>query len=378
MNRRIVLLVDDDGEILQSLKRELDDLFQELSLLPKLFEDPLEALAFIKSENREVALLISDQKMPGLAGSDLIRETAEINESIVSILLTAYSDIDTVVASVRSGISGFVLKPWNERELAGEVRKAYEKHLTRCEKNRQEANHNSDMFRSGQLQQKYLNAPLPNNDRIKITVSYHPVMACGGDYYDIIPIDEENYLVLIADVAGHGVNAAFITFIIKTLVGDSSFKALLHRNLSVQSLISWLNVRLNRELANVQPLIISLCIGLFDLKSMALKICNGGHMPPFIIRGDKAEMLNVKGTALGFSEEIPYFEKTFSLKKRDRVVFYTDGITRIEDRGTPLKKIMEFHRSNRYFSTAVMNDIKEELSNEPFADDMTIISVEVH
>jgi phosphoserine phosphatase RsbU/P len=378
MNRRFVLLVDDDGEILRSLQRELDELFQELHLTPELFDDPLKALEFIKSENRDIGIIIADQKMPGLSGSDLIRKTAEINESIVSVLLTAYSDIDTVVSSVRSGISGFMLKPWNERELAGEVRKAYEKHLSLCERSRQEANLNSDMYRSGQFQQKYLSAPLPNNERIKVTVSYHPVMACGGDYYDIIPIDEDNYLILIADVAGHGVNAAFITFIIKTLVGDSAFRALLHRNLSVQSLISWLNIRLNRELANVQPLIISLCIGLFDLKNMAMKICNGGHMPPFVIRDDRAEILNIKGTALGFSEEIPYFEKTFPLKRKDRVVFYTDGISRIEDRGAPLKKMMEFHRSNRYFTTALMNDIKAELSSEPFADDMTIISVEVH
>ncbi len=377
MNKKSVLLVDDDVQILRALKREFDGLFRELELIPRIFQDPREALDFMTNDREGTAVLISDQKMPEMSGSDLIARATALDRDIVSILLTAYSDIDAVIASVRSGISAFVLKPWKGEDLSEEIRKAHGLHRRMREQKMRESHLQMDLRQSGQLQKKYLQSALPCNDRIRITAGSLPLMPCGGDFYDAITLDGDNYLVIIGDVAGHGVNAAFITFIIKTLLNDTAFRSLLHRNLSVSSLVSWLNIRLIRELENIQPILVSLCMAHFDLKKMRMSLCSAGHMPPFLLRKDRITRLEAPGTALCFSEDVPYSEKHYSLKKDDRIVLYTDGVSEIENRGRSLEEILSFRKGNRYFASVVLEDVKSLLTAELFADDMTLLSVEV-
>ena len=83
----------DDVQILRALKREFDGLFRELELIPRIFQDPREALDFMTNDREGTAVLISDQKMPEMSGSDLIARATALDRDIVSILLTAYSDI---------------------------------------------------------------------------------------------------------------------------------------------------------------------------------------------------------------------------------------------------------------------------------------------
>ncbi|MFO7777931.1 MAG: SpoIIE family protein phosphatase, partial [Nitriliruptoraceae bacterium] len=73
---------------------------------------------------------------------------------------------------------------------------------------------------AGELQQKLLEVELPWRSAISMNVVYRPLpwLSCGGDYYDVIPFRDDSVIVLIGDVAGHGVKAAFVTAMLKSMI----------------------------------------------------------------------------------------------------------------------------------------------------------------
>jgi DNA-binding NtrC family response regulator len=110
--------VDDEERILRSLAM----LFRGRYSL-RATTDPNEALAVVGRET--VHVVVSDQRMPLMRGAELLRQVRERSPHTMRILLTGYSEMDAVVASVNEGeIFRFVSKPWDGRELTQTVEQA--------------------------------------------------------------------------------------------------------------------------------------------------------------------------------------------------------------------------------------------------------------
>jgi class 3 adenylate cyclase len=106
-----VLLVDDEPRVLDSLEAMLG---MHYSVLRS--EHPGAALDMLARER--VAVIISDQRMPGMLGTDLLSKSLEVSPETVRILLTAFTDADALMASINAAnIYHFVLKPWDPKEL---------------------------------------------------------------------------------------------------------------------------------------------------------------------------------------------------------------------------------------------------------------------
>src|SRR5689334_7757794 len=102
----LVLLVDDEPINLMMLKKVLRAKFNV-----KTAGTGQEALAILKGE--AISLLITDQRMPGMSGTDLMRESRLLNPDLFCILMTAENDMDTLInAIVESGPIRVINKPW--------------------------------------------------------------------------------------------------------------------------------------------------------------------------------------------------------------------------------------------------------------------------
>jgi two-component system repressor protein LuxO len=111
-NLPIVVIVDDEVEILNSLKRVIRKFDCDLHL----FDQPKEALAFIK--DNEIAVICSDQRMPKVSGIELLKETMSLWPKSQRIMLSAYQDFDNISQGFNDGtIQRFIAKPWNNKEL---------------------------------------------------------------------------------------------------------------------------------------------------------------------------------------------------------------------------------------------------------------------
>lgn len=118
-----ILCVDDENNILQSLRRLLRKEGYNL-LLASSGEEAFELL-----EQNDVHLIISDQRMPQMNGTEFLASVKEKYPDVLRVILTGYTDVDSITESINKGhIYKFFLKPWNDNNLKLEIRQALEQY----------------------------------------------------------------------------------------------------------------------------------------------------------------------------------------------------------------------------------------------------------
>lgn len=122
----------------------VDDEPQSLKYMHKALQDDIEVLIadgvaagkqLLTQHADKIAVVISDQRMPGASGVELLSHVRAHHANIVRILTTAYSDLDSAIDAVNSGaIFRYITKPWNIRELRGTVLRAVDFHIAQKER----------------------------------------------------------------------------------------------------------------------------------------------------------------------------------------------------------------------------------------------------
>jgi len=115
-----VLFVDDEENILRSIKR----LFMEESYEVLTTNSGEKALELLK-DGQDIGLIVSDQRMPGMLGADLLKQASEISPDTLRIILTGYTDINAAIDAInKGGAYQYITKPWKDDELIQIVRDA--------------------------------------------------------------------------------------------------------------------------------------------------------------------------------------------------------------------------------------------------------------
>ena len=112
----------------------VDDEPANLRLLERLFRQDYEVItaesgeeALQKLKEHDAALLMTDQRMPGMTGVELLEAIGEERPRMVRLILTGYTDVETLVEAINSGyVYKYVTKPWNNEELRLTVSRALE------------------------------------------------------------------------------------------------------------------------------------------------------------------------------------------------------------------------------------------------------------
>ena len=134
-----VLIVDDSRLIIECLSKLLRN--ENLRILTA--HDASEAVGIVRRE--EIAVVISDNFMPGMSGLEFLSGLQEISPNTVKILMSAYADLSTVLAAInRSEVFRYVLKPWNDDEMIKAVRDGLRRYHTILSMK----NEDEDMLRS--------------------------------------------------------------------------------------------------------------------------------------------------------------------------------------------------------------------------------------
>src|SRR5262249_31524561 len=106
-----ILFVDDEPDIIETFRIAYGREFTVLTAM-----NGEDALAIIRRE--PVAVLVSDQRMPQMQGIELIRRALEVRGDLVPIILTGYTDVETLIDAINlRRIYRYVPKPWDSREL---------------------------------------------------------------------------------------------------------------------------------------------------------------------------------------------------------------------------------------------------------------------
>jgi Nif-specific regulatory protein len=116
-----VLIVDDEQDNLDAIRFNFGKSFQLL-----LAGSGEEALALARQH--DVAVIVTDQRMPRMTGLDLLKATREVRPDAVGIIVTAFTDVDVLIEAINLGrIYRYVTKPWDSKELRGIMTHAIER-----------------------------------------------------------------------------------------------------------------------------------------------------------------------------------------------------------------------------------------------------------
>ncbi len=125
-----ILLVDDEESILKSLTRLLRAFNRDIDT--RTATTGVEALEILSRE--KISLIISDQRMPGMNGTDLLRKSRDIAPNTIRILLTGYADIEATIEAINSGaIKYYITKPWDEELLISRINESLDLYRTKSE-----------------------------------------------------------------------------------------------------------------------------------------------------------------------------------------------------------------------------------------------------
>ena len=130
MKRHGLLIVDDEKEILRSLTLTFAEDYE-------VFTVPSGSEALEILEKQDIALVIADQRMPGMTGAELLERVFQINPNIIRIILTGYTDTASLVQAINKGhIYQYITKPWERQDLRITVKRALENYELTLENQR--------------------------------------------------------------------------------------------------------------------------------------------------------------------------------------------------------------------------------------------------
>ena len=163
---------------------------------------------------------------------------------------------------------------------------------------------------------------LPNTERLKVEASYLPHDRVGGDYYDYIPINKNQFLICVADVSGKGVAAALMMSNFQ-----ASLRTLLRQTPNLTEIVEALNYQVMESTKGDR--FITFFGAIYDINSRSMVYVNAGHNPPMMYQKKKGlTCLEDGSTVLGAMHPLPFINEGFVSDLDEFFLFcYTDGLT---------------------------------------------------
>jgi sigma-B regulation protein RsbU (phosphoserine phosphatase) len=176
------------------------------------------------------------------------------------------------------------------------------------------------------LQQSLLPPALPTVDGIAFGAEYVPTLGdadVGGDFYDVVPMPDGRWLVVVGDVSGKGVQAAAITGLVRDVI-----RVLVRDGRSLPEMLRRINETLVERGGGRYCTLAMAAVGVAGGDRLDISLHLAGHDRPVLVRTDgEARFVGVPGTALGLLQEVATPAVAVPLNPGDTLVFYTDGVT---------------------------------------------------
>jgi sigma-B regulation protein RsbU (phosphoserine phosphatase) len=275
------------------------------------------------------------------------------------------------------------------RDITDLKRKEFE--LEEANKKLSEANEQiaEDLRMAANLQKTLLPRTYPSfpdyigNERIEFNHYYEADIEIGGDFCAVYKVNDTKAGLLICDVMGHGVRAALITGIIRTVAED-----LARRTNSPDEFLTAMNRQLFPILrAEGAFLFATACYLMIDVESGVLTGALAGHTVPFLISAKQKDASYFKvedrlcGPALAISDAYEYESFTTHLEPGDAVMMYTDGICEAVNADQDefgAKRLLETVQKHAHLPLKslfenVMQEVRDYCSNEKLGDDICLL-----
>jgi sigma-B regulation protein RsbU (phosphoserine phosphatase) len=233
----------------------------------------------------------------------------------------------------------------------------------------------NDLEIAREIQQAMLPAGLYRAAGVETAGTSRPANTVGGDFYDILPLQDGRLAVAVGDVAGKGSPAALLMALLLAMM-----RTLVDEGLEPGELATRLNVQVSRHAPGSR--FITLFYGVYEPSTGCLAYVSAGHMPPLLVRRDgSCERLSEGGIALGMFDHAEYRAGHALLGPGDLLAVYSDGVTEAENAsGVPfdeqgLERVLTAGAGAPVteVSAAVLRAVERHTGDARMADDLTVL-----
>lgn len=232
----------------------------------------------------------------------------------------------------------------------------------------------SELETARQLQESLLPDDLPMSDSVDFATLFEPSAAIGGDYFDILRLDEHRLAIVIADVSGHGLPTGLRMAMLK-----AALVILVEEGKPPEEILRRLHNMVRSE--RKQRFFVTATIAVVDFRTGSMQLTNAGHPPTYVVRNEKVQEIVLPGSPLGALGET-YGRYQMDLEAGDIVVWLSDGLIEATNSlGDPFgyDRIREALAGRSTNPTEVRNRllaaVETHTAGHPAEDDRTLVAM---
>lgn len=290
-------------------------------IIASLNTPPTTVFRHLSSGSAEVntSILVALMAISGMLASLYLVAVAMAVYMIVG-LSRAVNRLSRATAAVRAGDFS-VRIPARRHDQVGELQRTFNEMTEGLEKAVATRAHQealeSELGLARRLQESLLPASLPASEALDFATLFEPSAAIGGDYFDILRLDEDRVAVVIADVSGHGLAAGLRMAMLK-----ATLNVLVEEHKSPEELLARLDAMVRGE----RPRYFITCtVAVVDFRAGRLEVTNAGHPPTYRVRDGTVEEILVLGSPLGALGDV-YGRREVELRPGDTLIWLSDGL----------------------------------------------------
>ncbi len=319
-----ILVVDDEPDLEHLVQQRMRREMRKGLYTFKFAHNGVEALELLKRD-MDIDMVLSDINMPQMDGLTLLEQIPKVDPNIRSVIISAYGDMKNIRTAMNRGAFDFITKPIDFQDLRITIERTL-RHLVLWREALASRDKlvmlQNELDIASQMQMSILPTAFPEKPSYHTFANMVPAREVGGDFYDILHLDNDCVGLAIADVSDKGVHAALFMMSSRTLLKGSAIG-----NFEPGKVLHEVNNLLCEN--NEASMFVTVFYGVFNPASKTLLYANGGHNPPLIIHTDGSSTVlpSTKGTILGAVLDTSYEESSVTLAAGDIVMLYTDGVT---------------------------------------------------
>jgi len=375
-----ILVVDDEPDlehlVRQRMRRDVRAGHYEFVFAYNV----VEALEVLNADP-DIDMVLSDINMPRMDGLTLLEQMSQVDPDLRAVIVSAYGDMKNIRTAMNRGAFDFVTKPIDFQDLRVTIERTLE-HLQMwreavASRDKLVALQN-ELRVAHEMQQSILPKVFPNKPGYQLFGNMEPAREVGGDFFDIIHLENDCVGLAIADVSDKGVPAALFMMSSRTLMKGAAIG-----RSSPAEVLSEVNNLLQED--NDAAMFVTVFYAEYNPGSGVLSYANGGHNPPIVVHADGSSTVlpQTNGIALGIMPDIKYEQNSVTLSPGDALVLYTDGVTEAmnaqneEFEMERLCAVLSEHCSCdvREINQAVFQAVQGFAGDMPQFDDMTCMTL---
>ncbi|ACE83637.1 response regulator [Cellvibrio japonicus Ueda107] len=340
---RKLLIIDDDALVRQSIVTYLRD----SGFLVSDTGDAQAALALLQDADHLPHLVITDLRMAGVDGLQLLQELHDLYPKLPVIVISGAGVMSDVVAALRLCARDYLIKPIVDLEvLVHSVNRVLDqcelesenlRYREQLEAANRELKENlraleRDHIAGRRVQRRMMPSGISTEEGYVAAHTIAPSLFLSGDFVDYAHIKRRYLAFYLADVSGHGASSAFVTIWLKYLVSRMvRDDGLFGDENSFEQGANTMLQQINRELHETRlSHHLTFFVGVIDTFTGQMRYVVAGHLPmPILITDTGAQYLQGMGKPVGIFKDVIWSTYQCQLPERFSLVCFSDGVLEI-------------------------------------------------